>query len=261
MRLFFVAPDLLAPVVVGQEIVLPEDVSHHLKTVLRSALGTEVVVSDGCGSCCRCSVVNLNAGGAVVVVNECRFVEETALAIELLQGLPGGDKLELVLQKNTELGVTTFQPLLTERSQFRVPAHKLARKMARWQRIVSEAARQSERAWLPHVAEPRSVADALKQSSAELKLALWEQGTRPLKEVLPLNKPESVAVLVGPEGGLTEAEITLAREHGFIPVGIGPRILRTETAGMAMAAILQFHYGDFDLLPKGGHRLTSTEHR
>lgn len=250
MRHFFVPPQILAGVVSGTEITLPKEVSHHIKTVLRLALGTELVLGDGQGCCCRCSLVALCTNAASVIIDQQWVVAETALPLELLQGMPTGDKFDLVLQKNTELGVSVFQPLMTQRSQFTVPANKLEKKLERWQRIINEAARQSERAWLPQVFAPLSVPAAVAQCDAALKLMLWEQGTQPLREALPAERPHSVAVLVGPEGGLTSAEAEVAQQHGFIPAALGPRILRTETAGVTISAILQFHYGDFDLVPQ-----------
>ncbi|MEA3464518.1 MAG: 16S rRNA (uracil(1498)-N(3))-methyltransferase [Thermodesulfobacteriota bacterium] len=250
MRRFFVAENLLNQA----QITLPKEVAHHIKTVLRLPLGAEILLCDGRGHCCHCRVDQLSSNSGCAAVLNHWFDEETALRIELIQGLPSGDKFDLILQKNTELGVTLFQPVTTERSQFSLPANKLAKKMQRWQRIVCEAARQSERAWLPKVSDPLPVAGALSQCGAEVKLVLWEEARQPLNAVLPPSAPQSVAVLVGSEGGLSPAEVDGAMAHGFVPVSLGPRILRTETAGMAIAAILQFHYGDLDQLPKRNYQ-------
>jgi 16S rRNA (uracil1498-N3)-methyltransferase len=249
MRRFFVSAKLLHAVDNGAQLILPKQLVHHIKTVLRLSVGTEVVLCDGSGRCCQCCIETLSSNSAVTRVLSQWLAPETALSIELIQALPSSDKLDFVLQKNTELGVTNFQPVITNRSQFAVPENKLERKMERWQRIVAEAARQSERSWLPQVAEPVPVAQAVAQCNAELKLVLWEQASIPFKQQLPVTAPRSVAVLVGPEGGLCSDEVADALAHGFIAVGLGPRILRTETAGLALAAILQFHYGDLALLP------------
>lgn len=250
MRRFFVGEHLLHPT----QITLPKEVAHHIKTVLRLRQGAEILLCDGHGHCCHCCIDELSSKRGCVSVLNHWFEEETALSVELMQGLPSSDKLDLILQKNTELGVSLFQPVTTERSQFSLPANKLVRKMERWQRIVCEAARQSERAWLPQVLEPLPVAKALSQCAARLKLVLWEEACQPLNAVLPSDTPASVAVLVGPEGGLSAADVDTALEHGFVPISLGPRILRTETAGLAISAILQFHYGDLDQLPKRDHQ-------
>ncbi len=261
MRRFFIPAQVLAGVANGAEITLPKEVSHHIKTVLRFAVGTEIVLGDGLGCCCRCSIVSFSSNAIAVFVEQQWFAAETALPLELLQGLPTGDKFDLVLQKNTELGVSVFQPLVTQRSQFAVPANKIGKKLERWQRIVNEAARQSERAWLPQVVAPLSLPVAVAKCEAALKLMLWEQGTQPLREVLPMQRPQSVAVLVGPEGGLSTTEAEIAQEHGFVPVTIGPRILRTETAGVTISSILQFRYGDFDLVPPRHKQMTDSGDR
>jgi len=246
MRRFFVPEGVLN----DTRVVLSKEVAHHVKTVLRLRQGADVLLCDGQGQCCHGQIETLSSNRCSVIVIKQWFEEETALPIELIQALPAADKFDLVLQKNTELGVVKFQPTLTQRCQFSVPANKLGRKIERWQRIINEAARQSGRGWLPQVEAPLPLKQVLSQCQAQLKLILWEQAEQPMKVILPSTTPESVAVVIGPEGGLTATEIALAREYGFIPVGLGPRILRTETAGFTLAAILQFHYGDLNLIPK-----------
>ena len=246
MRRFFVPQGLLG----STEILLPKEVAHHIKTVLRLRQGADILLCDGYGQCCHGKIETLSSGGGSVVVVDHWFEEETALRFELIQALPSGDKFDLILQKNTELGVARFQPVTTDRCQFSVPANKLARKIERWQRIINEAARQSGRGWLPQVESPLTLEQAVSQCQAQFKLILWEEATQPIRDVLPCQPPESVAVVIGPEGGLSSAEVDCALKHGFIPVGLGPRILRTETAGFALSAILQFQYGDLNLVPK-----------
>ncbi|MEZ4483640.1 MAG: RsmE family RNA methyltransferase [Syntrophotaleaceae bacterium] len=121
---------------------------------------------------------------------------------------------------------------------------KAEQRCQRWQRIVGEAARQSRRPLLPAVATPRPLIEALADCGEELRLMLWEDGSRPLAETLPTVAPASIALLVGPEGGFTTEEARTAAKTGFQPVHLGPRIMRSETAGFAVAAILQYHYGD-----------------
>lgn len=246
MRRFFVPEGLIC----STKISLPKEVAHHIKTVLRLRQGADVLLCDGHGQCCHAQIEALSSNGGSVVVVDQWFEEETALRFELIQALPSGDKFDLILQKNTELGVSRFQPITTDRCQFSVPENKLARKMERWQRIINEAARQSGRGWLPLVETPLALEQVVSLCQAQLKLILWEEATLPIRDVLPTQPPESVAVIVGPEGGLSSAEVGCALKHGFIPVGLGPRIMRTETAGFALSAILQFHYGDLNLVPK-----------
>jgi len=154
--------------------------------------------------------------------------------------------MEFILQKCTELGVDSIIPFVAERSIARLPENRETEKMNRWLRIVSEAARQSNRPTIPDLQSVKNYDELIESADQSLKLLLWEEeNTNRLKSVLgSLPHPETVAVMVGPEGGLTKEEVEAATRAGFIPVTIGSRILRTETAGMAMLAILQFFWGD-----------------
>jgi 16S rRNA (uracil1498-N3)-methyltransferase len=239
MRRFFVP----ALTLTGPDVPLPTEVVHHLGTVLRLAAGAEIQLLDGQGTVCRCRLEQLDRRSGRAVILECWQQAETAFPLRLLQGLPKGDKMELVLQKGTELGVSAFTPVLAGRS---IPGGGggEGNRQKRWQRVLEEAARQCRRAHLPKLDAPLPLAAALAGSQEELRLLLWEKGSRPLAEVLPPQRPAAAAVLVGPEGGFSTEEAALAMDAGFLPVGLGPRILRTETAGLAVAAILQFQYGD-----------------
>lgn len=239
MRRFFVPSSALA----NRQVPLPTEVVHHLATVLRLAPGADILLLDGRGTICRCRIEQLDRRSGLAIVLERWQQAETAFPLRLLQGVPKGDKMELVLQKGTELGVNAFTPVLSGRS---IPGSGggSGNRQIRWQRVLEEAARQSRRAHLPRLDAPQSLAAALADSKEDLRLLLWEKGSRPLAEVLPSPRPAAAAVLIGPEGGFSNEEAAQAMNAGFLPVGLGPRILRTETAGLALAAILQFHYGD-----------------
>ena len=247
MRRFFIPQFSIE----SASISLPREITHHLRTVLRLREGSEIVICDGAGGCYQCRIEGLDSKQGSATVVRSWVEEETALDIQLLQGLPHSDKFDLVLQKNTELGVSCFVPVRCERWQFALPAAKVARKLERWQKIVTEAARQSGRSWLPQVQPPQSLTEAVSRCDADLKLVLWEEATQPLIELLPEQPPRRVAVLIGPEGGLSRDEVASAESHGFVAAGLGPRILRTETAGLAISTILQYQYGDLGLVPKG----------
>ncbi len=229
----------------GEVVTVTGEALHHLHSVLRLKIGAELLLLDGSGGCCRGRLTTLERRTATVEVLERWQEHERGCPLQLLQGLPKGDKLELVLQKGTELGVAAFQPVLCERSVSRPERSR----GERWARIVSEAARQSRRPCVPQVMELLPLAEAVAAVTAPLRLLLWEAGSRPLADVLPVEPPTAVAVLVGPEGGLTEGEVATAAAAGFVPVHLGPRILRTETAGLAIAAVLQYRYGDWQLAP------------
>jgi 16S rRNA (uracil1498-N3)-methyltransferase len=192
----------------------------------------------------RLNTVNRDLATTSVITRS--TATENPCPLRLLQALPKGDKFDLVLQKGTELGITVFQPLLSCRTLARTDTSR----RARWQRIVSEAARQSRRPQMPRLEPLCPLAEALQTVDEPLRLVLWEESARPLREVLPTAAPAAVALLVGPEGGLAADEIATVKAAGFLPVHLGPRILRTETAGLAVAAILQFLYGDWRHAPQ-----------
>ncbi len=245
MQRFFVPPEILS----GEEIPLPEEVLHHLGTVLRRPVGEQILLLDGQGTVCRCLVTSLGRRAGTARLQACWREEERTFPISILQSLPKSDKMDLVLQKGTELGVVSFVPVLTERSIPAPAGEREETRRRRWERIVREAARQCRRPILPRLAPPRPLPTALAECREELRLFLWEAESRPLAAVLPRIRPTSAAILVGPEGGFAPAEAAAARNAGFQPVHFGPRILRSETAGFAAASILQFLYGDLDLSP------------
>ena len=245
MLRFFVPPETLAET----EVSLPAEVVHHLGTVLRRPVGEEILLLDGLGKCCHCRIVRLDRRSGTAHILNVRQEVEGALPITLLQALPKGDKFDLVLQKGTELGVTTFMPVIAERSIPSLPADRETARRQRWERIVSEAARQSRRSVLPRLASLRSLASAVSACQEELRLFFWEEESRPLAAVLPASPPTGAAILIGPEGGFSAAEASIARAAGFQPVHLGPRILRSETAGFTATAILQYLFGNLQTPP------------
>ncbi|MDF1581451.1 MAG: 16S rRNA (uracil(1498)-N(3))-methyltransferase [Desulfuromonadales bacterium] len=246
VRRFFVPAEQLT----RDRVHLPADIAHHISRVLRLKAGTEIALLDGRGTLCRC-LLETTAGQHVTAIIQGRHTSsETALPIDLCQGLPKADKMELILQKGTELGIRQFVPFISERVIDRKAAERGEKRLERWRLIVREAARQSHRLFLPEVVAPLPLSRVLADCTAELKLLLWEDASQPLATALPAPPPRSVALLIGPEGGFSAAEAGAARQAGFIPVGCGPRILRTETAGFTVATILQYLYGDLQQLPK-----------
>ena len=243
---FFVPAEALQQ---GDSVSLAGETLHHMQQVLRLRENTEVLLLDGLGTCCLVRLEQFRRDLAIAPILKRWQVAETALPLEIIQALPKGDKFDLVLQKGTELGVATFQPILTSRAIARTPLDRLNARLPRWERIVREATRQSQRNLLPEVRPVLPLVEAVAAASGSLKLALWEEGARPLAEVLPDAPPSCVSVLIGPEGGLSRDEVKLAMDKGFQPVHLGPRVLRTETAGLAVAPILQYLYGDWQAAP------------
>jgi 16S rRNA (uracil1498-N3)-methyltransferase len=240
----FIVPQLVAGT---QSFALPPEIAHHIVRVLRLGPADNFILCNGAGLSCRVVLEETPSEHAQVRVLEWYTEAETAVHIELIQGLPKKDRFELVLQKNTELGVSAFAPVYTRRCQGRIAAAKVEKKLQRWEKIVQEAARQSGRSRVPGVERPQDLEEALEGSSAALRLVLWEEADLELSAALPqhLDSPAAgIVLLVGPEGGLERTEVENARASGFIPVRFGPRILRTETAGFAVVAVLQYLYGD-----------------
>lgn len=245
MRRFTLAPDRIRE----GHVAFDHDETHHLARVLRLGPGELVVVADGNGREYTVRLERVADTATGTVVREGVSAVESPLAVTLVQGIPKGDKMEQIVRAATELGLHALQPVVTARTVVRLPPSRWRERAGRWQRVAKEAAKQCGRAVVPEVRAPRALADWLAACSADaagLRLCLWEGAAPPLGDVLArlAATPAAVEVLVGPEGGLAREEVDAARERGFAPAGLGPRILRTETAGPAAVAILQFRFGD-----------------
>ncbi len=243
MRRFFVYKGTLD----DDSVTIDGDLFRHLAKVLRLKTGSRLLLADGAGIECSGRISQIGKEQLTITIEERTqlTVTETGPLITLYQGLAKGDRMELILQKCTELGVAAVVPLLTSRSIPR-PGERGSDRLERWRRIAQEAARQSKRIAIPHIAEITGFAEAINQAEQPLKLLLWEEErTNRLKPLLAATTlPPSIALLVGPEGGLSAEEAELAIAAGFVPITLGQRVLRTETAGLAMLAILQFYWGD-----------------
>ncbi len=174
---------------------------------------------------------------------------ESSLEIVLLQALPEKERMEWIIQKATELGVSTIVPLKSQKSISLEEREAKQKKAHRWQTIAIKAVQQSRRARVPKVERYLSFEESLEYCREEgQKIILWEKGGRPLREVLKtyagFNHPNRIYAMVGPEGGFTEEEVRWATREGFIPVQLGQRILRTETAAITLIGILQYEWGD-----------------
>jgi 16S rRNA (uracil1498-N3)-methyltransferase len=235
------------------QIVISGEPYHHLRKVLRLKAGAIILLLDGCGHCCEVQIEQLASEQATTRLIRRWHETQENFKITLLQALPKGDKFDLVLQKGTELGVHSFQALETEHAIPNLNAARLKKREQRWQRIASEAARQSRRTFLPEIKPLQKLSEALEESNRDLKLVLWEAGATPLAEALPGNPPAGVRLLIGPEGGFSHEEINMITAAGYQPVHLGPRILRTETAGLAATPILQYLYGDWQKAPAGSN--------
>lgn len=252
MRLTRVFVD--APLVADALLPLPDGPSGHLARVLRARAGDALIVFNGQGgeNCARVESVQRNAV-AVRIGAHVGIERESPLDVTLLQGIARGEKMDQILQKATELGVTRVVPVFTMRSNVRLDEDAALRKQQHWRSVVIAACEQCGRNRLPEVSVPMSLTSALVASRAELRMVMApDDDASDLHGLLagaPARAP-SIAFVVGPEGGLDAAEIDAAKSHGFTPCRLGPRVLRTETAALAMLAALQFIRGDLAGSPR-----------
>jgi len=172
------------------------------------------------------------------------LLTESPLRLELVQGVPRADKMDGIVRMATELGAAAIHPLLTRRVLVRPVGDRWAGRLARWQRIAREAAKQSGRAVVPEVTAPTPLQSWLAARAPGLLVCLWEAETAGLDERLPPPPVRAATLVIGPEGGLDAAEVEGLRSAGAVVAGLGPRILRTETAGPVGLALLQARYGD-----------------
>jgi 16S rRNA (uracil1498-N3)-methyltransferase len=246
-RLFVERARLDAP-----RLVLDGDDHNYVARVLRALPGAALVLFDGEGGEVDATVVRVDARATELALGTHRAAATPAapIAITLLVAVPRGERMELVVQKTTELGVARVVPVLSGRSVARPEAG--GGRAARWDKVAREAARQCGRADVPRVDAPTPLAEAVADASLPpLRFATWE-ATRgrslrvALGEAFTGERPEAVALLVGPEGGFAPEEMAKAEAHGFLAVSLGPRILRVETAAIAAVTLAQAAAGGLD---------------
>lgn len=225
------------------------DLFNHMVRVLRLKTGDNVLLIDEVGVE-HFGTINQVAKEWVAVkidsANLAAVSDSTVMPITICQALPKGDKIDLILQKGTELGAHSFRIFGGRRSVAKIRGDQQENKLERWNRITAEAARQCGRADIPTVTWNKSAIEAADQSTQEIKLLLWEcEQENSLNKALSVyEKPASVVVAIGPEGGFDPLEVGCFVQQGFQSVSLGPRVLRTETAGIAILSIIQYHWGD-----------------
>ena len=231
------------PLAVGQTARLSDGDAHYLGRVLRLQPGAGLTLFNGLGGEYDAVLTEVARNGAAAEVRAHDPVErESPLSITLVQGVSRGERMDYTIQKAVELGVTRIVPVETARSVVRLKGERRARRRLHWQGVARAAAMQCGRNRVPTVADPCGLRDAL-ASATGLCLLLDPVGAAPLS-TLAQPADGALTLLIGPEGGLADDEIEQARSGGFRPVQLGPRVLRTETAGMAALAALQVLWGD-----------------
>lgn len=231
----------------GEYIVLSGDDAHHISFSLRMAAGEEITVCDTSGNEYKCELFRLDGETVTAKILETRKGEgESPVEIHVYQAFPKGDKLELIIQKSVELGAAYVIPFESERCVKRPKAEKIDKQLLRMNKIAAEAAKQCGRARLPEVKAPLSFSEMLKKASeCDLAVFCYEDcHTLSLKELLSQkgNGIRSIALVIGSEGGFSDAEAKRAEDSGIIPVSLGKRILRCETAPIFALSAVSFFY-------------------
>jgi 16S rRNA (uracil1498-N3)-methyltransferase len=234
---------LAQPLAVGQTVELPPEVAHHVH-VLRLAPGDALTLFNGEGG--EYAAVLAQAGKKQASAELKAFDprdSELPFALTLAQGLPEGAKMDWIIEKAVELGVAGLQPLAAQRCVVRLSAERAEKKLAHWQGIVVSASEQSGRNRLLQLAEPARFGDWIAQQDLHRRVILTPRAGESLASWARHQPPQALTLMVGPEGGFSEEEETQALRQGALPLSMGPRILRTETAGLAAAAILGAAWG------------------
>ncbi len=233
------------PLAAGRRIVLPRAVGHHVTRVLRLGPGDALTVFDGRGGEYRATLVRASRGAVEAEVGAHDPVDrESALAVELGQGVCKGDRMDLVVRKATELGVRTIRPIVCERTVVKLDPSRAERRMAHWRAVAVHAAQQSGRTRVPEVAGVEDLGAWLARDGAGPAFVLSPRADASLSDLAPPVSGEPVRLLVGPEGGLSPREVERAGAAGFAGLRLGPRVLRTETAALVALAALQARWGD-----------------
>lgn len=244
MHHFFVAPSDVEQ----DRVFIKGSDARHIAKVLRLIKGDKITVSDGAKNLYKVELANV----ALNVV-ECRIIESISIETQpyfkltLMQCLPKSSKMELVIQKGTELGVNCFVPLMCKRTIVKLDEKSIKTKLRRWKKIAYEAAKQSRRLTVPEVLEPVSLREAIEKIDEKALILMPWEGEQAvlLKDVLSeYEKLNRAYVIIGPEGGFETEEVELAKKHNAKIVSLGKRIMRTETAGLYVASVLVYLFGE-----------------
>jgi 16S rRNA (uracil1498-N3)-methyltransferase len=241
MQRYFITPDQL----IGDIIHITGDDVHHIRTVMRGQVGDTFI-------CCLMGMdylVKIEEITAKTIT--CHILERTisigepTVQVTVAQGLPKGEKLEWILQKGTELGAVSFSPFSSSRTIVKLDQTKAKKKRDRWSKIVKEAAEQSHRGTIPTVSYPVSWKTLIEEiPKYDVAVIAYEKGGQVLSEVSHLYEAESILMIIGPEGGFSTEEVEEAIEKGAVPVTLGDRILRTETAAISLLTCIMFVHNE-----------------
>ncbi len=231
------------PLESGQTTILTDSAAHYITRVLRMGEGRPLILFNGQGGEHHGYILEADKKNVRIQLET--FIAEdrqSPLHIELAIGLSRGERWDFVLQKATELGVNRIVPLITERTEVKLKGDRLEKKHQHWQQIGISACEQSQRNRLPDLEQLTNFQQYVNEAKGAAKFVLHHRDSLGLSEA---HAPGSVSLLIGPEGGLSEEEISIAQSAGFQPLTLGPRVLRTETAPIVAISLLQHLWGDF----------------
>lgn len=238
----FYHPGALSP---GHETTLPDNAAIHASKALRMQVGDAVILfnGDGYDYLGKLTSVRKQEVNALIIEAHPRPTE-SPLKITLAQAISSGDRMDFTIQKAVEMGAFAIQPIASQRSVVKLAGERAEKRREHWQNVAISACEQSGRAFVPQVASPLSLPEWLAQKpAADALITLAPNAPQALPQIKLTGS--NICLLIGPEGGLTEQEIDMAAQHGFTPVRMGPRVLRTETAALAAIASMQTLWGDF----------------
>jgi 16S rRNA (uracil1498-N3)-methyltransferase len=232
------------PLAIGAVAALPEEIAHHIH-VLRLAAGDSVTLFNGEGGEYAATLVAIDKKRASAEVKTFSPREvELPYSVTIAQALPEGSKIDWIIEKAVELGAAAIQPIAAQRCVVRLSAERALKKLEHWRGIVASAAEQSGRNRLLHVGEPMDFHEWISQQNLHRRIMLSPRADQSLSDWARHHPPQAVALLIGPEGGFTEQEEQAAVKSGVLPLSIGPRVLRTETAALAALAALNAVWGE-----------------
>ena len=244
MRYFFI--DSLGP----KDAILSITGSdaRHIRTVLRLKPGNKVGLFDGKGFEYEAEIVDLSPGKVnLSLIRSFASTAESPIRITIAQGFLKERKMDGLVRQLSELGITNWMPFIAERSVPMPDKMQLLKRTKRWEKIAREAVKQCRRGRIMEIGNTVSFSQVLNQAKDyDLKIAFWEDESRPIQTVTPDGPVHSIFALIGPEGGFTRKEIETAKDHGFVIAGLGPRTLRAETAALAAGVLLQYLFGDMN---------------
>ncbi|MGF6948376.1 16S rRNA (uracil1498-N3)-methyltransferase [Neobacillus sp. B4I6] len=234
----------------GDRFLIDKEDRHHIVKVMRMQLGDQIICVDPEGKQAVCALAEITDTSVVADVVQWKDIgSELPISITIASGLPKGDKLEWIIQKGTELGAHQFLPFSAARSVVKWDEKKAAKKIDRWKKIAKEAAEQSHRAFLPEVSSAISFKELLSKSKDfDYKLVAFEEESRNgetsvfASTLNKMSKGNSLLLVFGPEGGLSDTEVQQLKNNDFAVCGLGPRILRTETAPLYALAAISYHF-------------------